>query len=160
MKPAKEILELLLEELNEHLGGINLSDKKAGLYYDYNSILGNVSFLLAGLLQSILKKNGKKEDKGKWFDDSIITNITFIENTFIFDGVMIWGKDSGNQWTDLFRFEIELLQHGFSDRFIFYFASLIYPEILYEEFADNRHYWNDMDDEKWKYIIKSPEIIL
>ncbi len=158
MKSIKEILGMLVRELIKHIDKIK-SINPMSIYY--NEILGDTSFLLAGLLELLLKKNYNEWDERKWIDDSLITNVIMQNNKLIIEGVMIWGKtDTTEQWTDPFSFEIELLNNKTSFKeFTFLFCDLDNPEITYENFRDNRDYWA-RTNRKWKYVISSSEVLI
>lgn len=153
MKSTKEILGMLVHELINHLDKIK-SINPTSVYY--NETLGDTSFLLAGLLESLLKENFSEWDKRKWIDDSFITNVIIQSHKLIIEGVMIWGKmDTTEQWTEPFSFEIELLKDKTSFKeFTFVFGDLNNSEITYEEFRNNRDYWF-ASNRNWKYIINS-----
>lgn len=158
MKTAKEILTMLVIELTSYIDKIRLSTQT--LVY-YNEILGDTSFLLARLLELLLKKNFNEWDSRKWFDDCLITEVAIQNNTLKIDGIMIWGRNNTTeQWTEPFIFEIELLIENSSyEDFTFFFGHLDYNEITYEEFVNNREYWANKNS-NWKYIIKSKEVEL
>lgn len=120
----------------------------------YNEILGDTSFLLAGLLESLLKTNYSDWDRKKWIDDSLITNVVIRNDKVIIEGIMIWGREgTTEQWTDPFIFEIEFLKDEISfRRFTFWFCDLEMDEISYEEFRTHRDYWNARSG-NWKYVI-------
>jgi hypothetical protein len=144
---------MLVDELMKDLERIKSIDK--GLVY-YNEFLGSTSFLLAGLLELLLKKNFGEWDNRKWIDDSLITSISTQNEIMNIGGIMIWGRENTTkQWTDPFSFEIELSMDevGF-ERFTFLFCDSDIHEISYEEFKINREYW-DNSNRNWKYIINS-----
>jgi hypothetical protein len=150
MKAVKELLIMLVCELVKHLNDVKSVNKKV-VYY--NEILGDTSFLLAGILQSLL--NGFKDwDKRKWFDDSLLTSILIQNEKLTIKGIMIWGKkNTTEQWTEPFSFEIVICENKSSFKeYTFLFSDLDKPEITYEEFRENRNYW-DQDEINWKYII-------
>jgi|GEM_PF-644425 len=153
MKSVKEILEMLLEELIMYL---EKSEHFDTLLMYQNKKLGDTSFLLAALLESLLKQYHIDWDEKKWIDDSLITRVTTKNDILTFEGVMIWGMiDSTEQWTDPFVFNIEILKDkkDYSD-FTFLFCDMIKSEIKYEDFINNRDYWtSEIGD--WKYIINS-----
>ena len=158
MKSLKKILVMLVCELVKHLNKIKSINQK--LIY-YNEILGDTSFLLAGLLESLLRKKYSEWDGRKWIDDSLITNVLIQNNKLKIDGIMIWGKKNTNeQWTDLFSFEMELLKDETNFKeFTFSFCDLDNPEITYEEFRDNRDYWASTN-RNWKHVINSNEVLI
>lgn len=153
MLPIKEIITKLNYEIDEHIEQIKSADKT--LIY-FNKILGNTSFLLAGLLESLLKVKFNDWDNNSWIDDSLITNIEIKKNNMIIDGVMIWGRDNTTeQWTDPFSFDIELQNNRINfNKFTIRFCDLEKHGISYEKFKNNRKYWDSIDI-NWKYVIKS-----
>lgn len=157
MKSIKEILTMLVCELVKHLDKIK-SINQEQVYY--NEILGDTSFLLAGLFESFLKKNYSEWNGRRWIDDSLITNVLIQKNKLKIDGIMIWGKkNTTEQWTDPFSFEIELLKNETNFReFTFWLCDLDIPQISYEEFRDNRDYWA-RTNRNWKYVINSNEAL-
>lgn len=157
MKTIKEIFIMLVDELTSHIDKIK-SITRTPLYF--NEILGDTSFLLAGLLGALLKKNFDEWDDRKWFDDCFITKVLLQNDKLKFYGVMIWGKnDTTEQWTEPFIFELELPNEEVNYRdFNFLFGDLDNSEITYEDFRDNRDYWAN-NNRNWKYIIKSKEVM-
>jgi len=157
MKTINEIFIMLVDELTSHIDNIK-STTRTLLYY--NEILGDTSFLLAGLLGSLLKKNFDEWDDGRWFDDCLMLKVLLKNDKLKIYGVMIWGKnDITEQWTEPFVFELELHNEKVNYKdFTFYFGDLDCSEITYEYFRDNRDYWVD-DNRNWKYIIKSKEVM-
>jgi hypothetical protein len=157
MKTLKEIITMLVSELIAQID--NIKSTKALVYY--NEILGDTSFLLAGLLDLLMKKKFSDWDIQKWFDDCLITNVSIQSNMLKIDGVMIWGlNNTTEQWTEPFIFEIELLteKSSYVD-FTFSFGNLYFAEITYEKFVNEREYWVNKSN-NWKYIIKSMEVEL
>lgn len=147
MKSANEIIQMLFEELKEHLDRI---DNNTGLTY-YNEILGDTSFLLAGLLHVLIKTENGIENS-VWIDDSLITDIKQINNEVSISGVIIWGKENTTeQWVDPFMFVINL-NNDFSDytNYTFFFKDIIVKEISYEKFREDRNYFSD-SIQKWEY---------
>lgn len=144
---------MLVNELTKARERIKSIDKE--LVY-YNESLGDTSFLLAGLLELLLKKNFGEWDSRKWIDDSLITSISTQNEKMNIEGIMIWGRENTTeQWTDPFSFEIELFMDEVNlKRFTFLFCDLDIHEISYEEFKINREYW-DNSNRNWKYIINS-----
>lgn len=157
MKSTNEILSMLAGEiLNRHDAIIAINKET----YYYNEILGDVSFLLGGLLESLLKKNFSHWNKEKWIDDCLISNVVTQDNKLKIEGIMIWGiKKTTEQWTDPFSFEIESLKSETNFKaYIFSFCDLDKPEITYEVFRNRRDYWAK-DNRKWKYVINSNEFL-
>ena len=153
MKSIRKILTTLITELTKARERIKSIDEE--LVY-YNEFLGDTSFLLAGLLELLLKINFDEWDSRKWIDDSLITSISTQNEKMNIEGIMIWGReDMTEQWTDPFSFEIELSMDEVNfERFTFLFCDLDIHEIPYEEFKINREYW-DNSNRNWKYIINS-----
>ena len=150
-KSIREIEVMLASELWECLSRISSMKPKLGYY---NETLGDTSFLLAGLLDSILKIKDDWDSK-KWLDDSLLMKVKLNHNKLSLWGVIIWGKENvTDQWTDPFYFEIKLGQTKPEfNEYTFLFADLDKPEISYENFSENRNYWNPSDDRNWKYVI-------
>lgn len=143
MKSTNEIAEILLEELQDNINKINLKDT---IYY--NEFLGDTSFLLAGLLYSLIKEDSNI-DNTIWIDDSLITKVNRFDNIILIEGIMIWGKDNTTeQWVDPFKFNMNF-NNNFID-FTFLFKDLDLNEISYESFRNNRNYFSD-EIENWKY---------
>jgi hypothetical protein len=154
MKSTKEITSMLVYELVNHVDKLKLNNQVRGYY---NEILGDTSFLLAGLLESLLKKEFSEWNRnGKWIDDSLISNVTINNDKLNLDGIMIWGMENiTEQWTDPFSFSIELVREEMSFKeFTFLFGDLNTPSITYEQFTHDRGYWIK-NKRGWKYVIKS-----
>ena len=151
MKSSNEITQMLLEELLSNID--NTTNFKNSTYY--NEILGDTSFLLAGLLNSIFKKESDG-DENVWIDDSLITAIKLIDNKIFIDGVMIWGKGgTTEQWVEPFKFIMNLdksLKNFTSYKF--FFKDLDLKEISYEDFRENRDYYSH-EIKNWKYEFNS-----
>lgn len=146
---------MLVDELYKHFDEIKSNNQ--GLTY-YNELLGDTSFLLAGLLGSLLKQKYGDWHSKRWIDDSLITKVVEYNNEINIEGIMIWGKENTTeQWTSPFSFKINLAknQPGFK-KFTFLFCHAEDPEISYEEFKVNGDVWNK--GRKWKYVIDSIDI--
>jgi hypothetical protein len=152
MKNTKEIFNMLVDELTSHVDKIKFTTRTS-LYF--NEMLGDTSFLLAGLLGSLMNKNFDDWDDSKWFDDSLVTEVLLQTNKLKIYGVMIWGtSDTKEQWTEPFIFEFELPTEEVNYRdFTFMFSDLDNSAIPYEDFRVNRDYWTDYN-RNWKYIIE------
>jgi hypothetical protein len=153
MRPINEILIKLENEFIRHLGKINSIDKT--LVY-YNEMLGHTSILLAGLLESLLKKKFNDWDTNKWIDDSLISEVYYRNTEFIIEGVIIWGRKNTTteQWVDPFSFKIEYLNNRFNfKKSIFKFCDLESHEISYEKYKEDRNFWKSKD-RNWKYVIE------
>lgn len=131
----------------------NIREAK-GEVKNYNDLLGKVSYLLAGLLYSLLKK----DDWGanKWMDDSLLLKVNLEESKLFIYGIMIWGKEeTTEQWTDPFCF-LGIFDKSMKsfEEYSFLFSDTDTPEISYSEFRLNRHYWSQID-RKWKYRFRN-----
>lgn len=154
MKSIVEIENMLIVELKECLHSIS---ENVSLDY-YNELLGDSSFLLAGLLESQLKKKFVDWNDKKWIDDSLLTKVKINKTKLSIWGIMIWGKeDTTEQWTEPFYFEITFSRNFEKfEQYSFLFGDLNEPAITYEEFSDNRDYWaKNSVNRNWKYIINS-----
>ncbi|WP_143309446.1 hypothetical protein [Chitinophaga vietnamensis] len=149
---------MLVHELNKYPDKIEPANSGAIFL---NERLGDTSFLLAGLLGSLLKEKYNEWHEQKWIDDSLITNVDTQNHQLIIEGVMIWGEmDTTEQWTSPFFFEIVLLaDKAWFKKFTFLFCDLDKPEIAYEDFRDNRAYWVGRN-RRWKYIINSNDTLI
>ncbi|KMQ59942.1 hypothetical protein ACM46_16925 [Chryseobacterium angstadtii] len=149
MKSASEIAQMLLQDLAQNLNNIQ---KNNSLIY-YNEILGDTSFLLAGLLNVLVKKENFIDKI--WIDDSLITDIKLLNSNKIFiKGVMIWGKEGTTaQWVDPFEF-IMKFDNDLSTfiNYTFFYQDFDINEISYEEYRENRY---NYEVEKWRYEFKS-----
>lgn len=149
MKSVEEIQVMLIDELWNHLGEVK--SNKSGS--DYNEVLGETSFLLAGLLGALLKLRDDWELR-RWLDDSLLSGVKLNQNRLSIWGVMIWGlENTTEQWTDPFYFEVELgnTKSDFKE-YTFLLGDLNKPEVTYEEFSMNRNYWKQTERD-WKYVI-------
>lgn len=151
MKSPKEIMRMLVPELFRHLDRIDLNSRRP-VYY--NDILGDTSFLFAGLLEGLLKKNLIEWDRAKWIDDSIITNLLVKDTEVKIDGVVIFGeRNTTEQWTEPFSFWVDLDRQRDTFRdFIISFGDLDSPAITYERFKAHPNHWAS-NSRNWKYII-------
>lgn len=161
MKSVKELQKMLVSELCNSLDRIRTNKGKMDFY---NGILGDTSFLIAGLLESLLKLKFDEWDPRKWIDDSLLTNINLNKNKLSIWGVMIWGMENETeQWTEPFYFEIDLNPNKLDfSIYTFLYCDLDNPEISYENFKESPDYWDkqlDMNnnlnftERNWKYII-------
>lgn len=151
MKTIEEIQEMLVLEIWNCWDAIKSLNSNP---YYYNEMLGDTSFLLSGLLDSLLKLEDDWDFK-RWIDDSLLMKVELSPNKISIWGVMIWGVENAtDQWTDPFYFEIELGQTvpDFKD-YTFLFWDLNKSGISYEIFKDNRNYWRPSDGRDWKYVI-------
>jgi hypothetical protein len=153
MKPIEEIESILVSDLWKSMDRI-ISIKEKLNYY--NEILEGTSYLLAGLLESLIEKKFDDWDFNKWIDDSLLTKLELKDDKLSIWGVMIWGiENTTEQWTEPFYFEIKLLRNKMDFKeYTFLFSDLDNPEISYEVFGYNRDYWHPTE-RNWKYIINS-----
>ena len=152
MKSPQEIYKMLLNEIIENEHSILSADRNS-IYF--NQQAGDTSFLLAGLLDSLLKRDFEDWDKDRWIDDSLLMRIEIENKIAVIDGVMIWGiENSTGQWTDPFHFEMNFASNLSHHSVTFLFADLDNPELTYEEFSHDRQHWNPRD-RNWRFIIAS-----
>ena len=151
MKSIEEIQEMVETEITKYLNK-DICPQQNENYL--NSMLGDTSFLLAGLLDSLLKREASDWDHSKWIDDCLINEVDKSNNKIGISGIMIWGKlNTTEQWTDPFYFELRLPRdEANSKRHTFLFSDLKHEEITYRSFRENRNYW-DATERNWKYII-------
>lgn len=149
MKSAPEILNMLSSEFIRHSDASGI-DSDSGYMNHY---LGDTSFLLAGLLQQLLRANFNEWNRGGWVDDSLIRDFDYKNDRFSIKGDMIWAKDAADQWVSVFEFELELLKDevGVKD-FVFYFVEQDHPEMNYDEYRNRRNFWSRPIN-NWKYVI-------
>jgi len=155
MISLKKNLRLLCLELSRNL--VALKSVNGEMQY-YNENLGDTSFLLAGLLNTLLKKNSSKWDNDTWIDDSLITNKLIENNKLKIFGVMIFGKlDTTDQWTYPFYFETVVLNNKMRlNTYVFLFGDSEKKEIPYELFKKDQKYWMG-NNRIWKYVLNSVE---
>lgn len=163
MKSIDEIEEMLVTELHKNVD--KLRDLRI-ISGNYNEVMGETSYMLAGLLESHLKKDFVDWDLKKWIDDCLLTMVKLSNQTLGMWGVMIWGmedSDGTEQFTEPFYYEIELTSSYFK-RYTFLFGDLDKREIPYSIFKFNREYWikqgNKNEDwnpaeRNWRYLINS-----
>lgn len=159
MKSLAELQDLLLDEIQNNLNKEVVSEN----HDYYNEYTGYISVLLASILEKRLLKD-TDWNSNRWIDDSLLTKLKLSNGKLSVWGIMIWGiKNSNKQWTDPFYFEIKFkIENEKFNHYTFLFGDLDNHEISYEDFANNRNYW-DMDyyktddwnpsDRNWKYII-------
>ncbi len=122
----------------------------------HNMSLGDTSFLLAGLLESLLRGNYIDWNIENWIDDSLITSVFKNKDKIVIEGVVIYGKiDVSEQWTSPFSFEIEFKNDSTDfNKFIFLFGDSNMSEITYNEYNSNKSCWVNKK-RKWHYVISS-----
>ena len=157
MKSIIEIEIMLESEINNHLDKL-----KNHLNLDYfNELFGDTSFILAGLLEKLIKAKNCCWNE-KWIDDSLLKKIKLDNKKISIWGIMIWGKvDTNEQWTDPFYFETFLSDFK---QYFFLFGDLNQTEIIYDNFNKNRDVWDKCyysddnwhpSERNWKYKITS-----
>ena len=155
MKSIEEIQEMLISEFNCYFDIINSNIK---LDY-YNEVLGDTSFLLAGLLSALLKKNQYGNWTHRWTDDTLLIDVKIYNKKLSIAGILIWGKmDTTEQWTDPFYFEAHLnLIDGSFKQYFFLLGDMEQPEVTYDYFNQHRDFWNNnLSNRKWRYTILAP----
>ena len=150
-----KLVKLLASEIGNYLDDVLFNNPKQNYY---NEILGDTSFLLAGLLQSLLKQRENDWEKNRWIDDSLIPKVIMHNQEVCIEGVMIWGIEYiTEQWTSPFSFNLKLIDDRSDfEKFTFLFYDSDQPEISYEIFKVERDFWNRRK-KNWKYQISSTD---
>jgi hypothetical protein len=151
MKTIDEVQKMLESALNDNMAKIK--DRPIGTQY-YNSVLGDTSFILAGLLELHLRETSADWNTERWMDDSLISEVSLKDGELSLSGTMIWGIGSDTeQWTEPFNFMI-LIKEGKVDinNYIFLFGDLDRLEVAYGNFRNNRDIWQ-CQDRNWRYTI-------
>ncbi len=146
---------MLVDELLVHIGPV-VQDGEQRTFY--NAVLGDSSFLLAGLLGVLLKKKVREWDsETRWMDDSLITAVRLFGKKLTLDGVMIWGKiGTTEEWVDRFSFEIEpLFDRLATQRLRFSFCDENTSEVTYEEYKGGGVLQDSNENISWRYTIES-----
>jgi hypothetical protein len=155
MKPISELERMLAMELFPY------STRKSSIApvsKYYNETLGDVSFILGGILKSHLKEKYLEWFvDGKWIDDTLIE--TFIDNRQVknhsiieMGGVVISGVNgSSEQWTDPFRIVIEFYYDDIV-KYTILFGDVARSSLRFTEFKYDRDYWKKVEPD-WDYII-------
>lgn len=153
LKSEPEILATLIPELISGAKKL-LSVNKRPEYY--NDLFGDTSLMLTGLLELLLKTRFADWDKNKWFDDSMLSKASFENSILTLAGVIIWGRENTSQrWVDSFSFEIYLhVDKGTYEKYTFVFSDSGGREMTYEEFLEDRSYWDNREKD-WEYKINS-----
>ena len=159
MKSIEELQQMLFSEINDCLYAV---DPAIELDY-YNEVMGDVSFLLAGVLELNLKTSCENWDADKWIDDSLLTKVSVDGNKVSIWGVMIWGRmHTTEQWTDPFYFEAIL--NDISIEYTFMFGEEQALEVTYGAFNQDRNMWDrgfysnrdwKPSERNWEFIINS-----
>lgn len=151
MKQLEEIKVIFNSELTKHLEVMSTLPKQSQYY---NEFLGDVSVILAALIESSLRKNFVDWDHTKWMDDSLITKLVLSNDKLNIAGVVIWGRENTTQqWTDPFRFEAEFREDGTFSNFLIWFQYVNTPELTFDEFKNSRNYYNSAQP-IWKYQVR------
>lgn len=155
MKTIKELQTLLISEINK-----NLKNVRSAQNVDYyNSLMGDTSILLTSIMEEHLLKM-KDWDNTEWLDDCLLekVGISSLNDEINIEGIMIWGKkNTSEQWVSPFVFKLKLDKSFDSNKYSFLYGDLDMENITYEDFRNNRHYF-EKKDRNWKYIINSDEI--
>lgn len=166
MKSIEEIEEMLVDEINNKIGLLNSNIELD----NYNELMGDVSFLLSGVLELKLKECFSDWLPEKWLDDSLLSRVIHNGKKISIWGIMIWGKeDTTEEWTDPFYFEMILNENSCDFlEYTFLFSEEFDTEVTYEEFNQNRNMWDrnfylnetwNPSDRDWKYIINTKKVL-
>lgn len=165
MKSIKEIEIMLLEEVCKKTRKIEILGDEVRYY---NESMGDVSFLLAGLLHQHLKTPSFEWCDKNWIDDCLLTGVQRVEDEVSICGTVIWGKEGANsQWVEPFFFKMKLdCDNSIQYRYVLMFGDLNCAELTYEEFSQNREVFDiecctsnycNSHERQWKYVIYSNE---
>jgi len=163
MKSVGQIQDILAEELWENIE--NARSAGSGLMY-YNEFLGNTSFVLAKLLESLLVSGDYDWDIKKWIDDLLITKVRVNGNQLMLWAVVISGVDGvTEQWTQPVYFEAKFNNTSrHFDSYLIMYSDNDRIDLSYDEFIKNRDIWDrmsyssddwDVSERNWRYILKS-----
>lgn len=158
MKSTKEIALMLGEELSDRLKNVKTDKSNSGYY---NELLGDTSFLLAGLLYSALKSQYRDWREDKWIDDSLLTDVRVKESGVTIEGIMIFGRQGTNQqWVAPFVFTIKLVEGMEIDTnsFSFLFGTADDRYVSYEDFMGGSEVFDLSSNKDWKYKIYSDSV--
>lgn len=150
MKSISELEHMLAAELSPFTTGVR-SITRVSKYY--NEPLGDISFILGGMLKAHLKeKHSEWFVHGKWIDDTLIEAFKYNHAMIEMSGVVIWGVGGNTeQWTDPFRIVIEFLDGGIA-RYSILFGDVSRASLKFTDFKYNREYWKGSEID-WDYII-------
>ena len=151
MKSKKEFKLMLVQELESHWQFIA---RNQNIDY-YNLYLGDVSFLVAGLFEHVLREQ-KAWNTEKWLDDSLLTECVLNIDNLILGGVMISGIEGTTvQWTEPFNLEIGIEQDKLKQTdYLFKYGDKNSLPITYSEFNNNRDHWRRSVVNEWEYVIQ------
>jgi len=150
MKTIAELEDMLAVELSPFITE-GRSIPQVSKYY--NEPLGDVSFILGGILKAHLKeKHTQWFVNGKWIDDTLIETFNYNYPIVEMSGVVIWGiSGDTEQWTDPFRIVIELAKEGMA-KYTILFGDVLRTSLKFSDFKYNRDYWKGSEPD-WDYII-------
>jgi hypothetical protein len=153
MKSVNELQLLLKFELVKHYDAIKTGDNHS-LYQ--NSLLGNTSILLAGLLGLLMKEHYPEWCKNRWVDDCLISSSNVKLGRIIMEGVVIVGSyHSTEQWTSAFQFELDEHDPKLNNTvFRFKFCNVQIPELSYDKFKKDRIFWKRINND-FKFEIET-----
>lgn len=158
MKSIKEIALMLGEVLADHLKNVKTDKSNSGYF---NELLGDTSFLLAGLLYSVLKSKYRDWREDKWIDDSLLTDVRVKESGVTIEGIMIIGRQgTSQQWVAPFVFTINLVEGVEIDTnsFSFLFGTADDRHVSYEDFIGRSEVFDLSSNKDWKYKIYSDSV--
>lgn len=152
LKTKDEIKAMLIEELIESYPRIKTERVVAGYY---NELMGDTSFLLVSLLQTILKERTPQWPDERWMDDSLLSKVEPDEAGIIIWGVAIWGVfDNTEQWVEPFCFKMGLGEKKKEIKnYKFWFSDRDRKAISYTLFRENRSYWPAVS-RNWLYVFE------
>lgn len=164
MKSIIELQSMLASEICNNF----LLLKERRTLYCYNEIMGDSSFLLSGILERELE-NDDAWSSVNWIDDSLIHKVDIDGCKVRIWGVMIWGKDgTTKQWTDPFYCELTIDCKSIDlQELTILFGDVSINELIYEEFSDNRDFWDRAfysdtywtpSEREWKYKVHSKKM--
>lgn len=161
VKSIKEIETMLTSDLCVNADKVDCSDD--GQLY-YSILMGDVSFVLAGLLHQHLKAPRFDWCKKKWIDDCLLLKCARNKNGIDIFGSAIWGREGVNsQWVELFFFNAELdCDRKVLLDYVIMFGDASRAELKYEDFLQHRECWSadyysdsdwDPYSKEWRYVI-------
>ena len=158
MRTLSELEQMLVNELVEY----SRRKPTAITSQYYNEVMGDTSVLLTSILEEHLLGNEEWDSK-KWLDDCLLSKVKIEDNKCHIWGVVIYGKENTlKQWTAPIYFEISFFNCSGYMEYLFLFDSENEPELLYEDFAANREFWDsdfytdehwNPSERSWKFII-------
>lgn len=149
MSRKDELLNILYTDLE----AIDWNIENEHVYY--NEATGDVSAIIAAILEECLIDEVKWDSDLNWIDDSLIKLCNNNALTYEFGGVIIRGKKSTTeQWTDPFYFKIDKNKQKLTDVNTNYilFQDREWDSIVYSDFIKNREIWDD-EPKKWRFKL-------